>query len=264
VEYSDSESEEDDDENNEQLHQDKIFSLSFSHRYLASGSADHTVRVWDLEAIIERFDRGPVVKEVEPESKLTRAKTRSRMPAVSEKAAVTTHRPIMREHHDDEEEPLELKREIWRKHKGHVTSVCFSHDGNYLASGSLDGTVCIWNLEPKPEKFDKKDKDKDKDKPPEVRLFLVPKFEVCVFSCGPGEQVFDVSFFPADQLKHPYGLNPKIMKNDITARIKAEINEEETKEKEEKRKKMKKPFEMPKSMFVIKKKHVVMVISPIF
>ena len=35
---------------------------------------------------------------------------------------------------------------IFEGHEKRVTSVCFSPDGNYIASGSLDGTIRLWDV----------------------------------------------------------------------------------------------------------------------
>ena len=112
-------------------HQDAVTSVCFrpDGRFLATGSLDRTVRVWDLSAkqIVLRGHRGPVESVCfSPDSQLI--------------ATVSDDRSLRL--WDLSGKPIGA----FRAHQGPVESVCFSPDGRFLATGSDDRTAKLWNL----------------------------------------------------------------------------------------------------------------------
>ncbi|NES23479.1 MAG: hypothetical protein F6K41_32315, partial [Symploca sp. SIO3E6] len=118
-----------------QVHQDAVTSVSFSHdgKFLASGSIDNTIKIWDLE------------KGGEP---LTLSGHQSSVKSVSFRpdgkllASGSFDKTIKIWDLEKEGEPLTLSG-----HQNSVNSVSFRPDGKLLASASRDKTIKIWDLE---------------------------------------------------------------------------------------------------------------------
>jgi len=112
-----------------------VTSVCFSPdgRYIASGSDDRTIRLWDIET-------GGEVRRFEGHTD-----------KVTSVCFSPDGRYIASGSWDDTVSLLDIEtgREV-RRFKGHtdysVESVCFSPDGRYIASGSEDRTIRLWDV----------------------------------------------------------------------------------------------------------------------
>jgi glucose repression regulatory protein TUP1 len=94
-------------------HEDSVYSVSFRSdgRQLASGSLDRTVRLWDIP------DYGPA-------SDLAAEQRTAHLPRATQSC-------------------------VLEGHKDFVLSVAFAADGRFVASGSKDRSVCVWDTRTK-------------------------------------------------------------------------------------------------------------------
>ncbi|MDR1385249.1 MAG: WD40 repeat domain-containing protein [Planctomycetaceae bacterium] len=110
--------------------------ISKNSQWLASGSEDKTVRVYDLQAsAAEQF----VLKGHELEVNAIAMSPDGRWLATGGRDAILRiwdlqKRPNM--------QPISL-----REHDGWISTLVFSNDGRYLATGSYDKTIRLWRIE---------------------------------------------------------------------------------------------------------------------
>ncbi|WP_414586543.1 eIF2A-related protein [Scytonema sp. PCC 10023] len=116
-----------------QKHEDAVHSVSFSPdgKTLASGSADNTIKLWNLDGSLRNTleDHKGIVYSVSfsPDGKI-----------LASGSADNTIKLW------DQDGRL---RNTLEEHKGAVHSVSFSPDGKTLASGSEDNTIKLWNYQ---------------------------------------------------------------------------------------------------------------------
>ncbi|KIJ31651.1 hypothetical protein M422DRAFT_185684 [Sphaerobolus stellatus SS14] len=120
-----------------QGHTDMVCSVSFSPdgRYIASGSDDHTVRLWSVETGM------PVGQPYEGHTYFVRSVSFS--PDGRYIASGSSDRTVRLW-------SVETGMPVGQPYEGHthwVSSVSFSPDGRYIASGSSDHTVHLWSVE---------------------------------------------------------------------------------------------------------------------
>jgi WD40 repeat protein len=107
--------------------------FSFDTYYIASGSDDHTVRIWDTktaECLHVLSDHEGIVWSVafSPDNQLIASGGSDSLVRVF---SVSTGRSV----------------KVLHGHTGWVRSVSFANDSSTLASGSEDGTIKLWNIE---------------------------------------------------------------------------------------------------------------------
>lgn len=119
-------------------HEQDIYSLDFSRngRNIASGSGDHTVRVWDLDRNCEfltlTIEDGVTTVAISPRGEFVAAGSLDKSVRVWD---VSSGNIIGRLEGPD-------------GHKDSVYSVAFSPESDSLVSGSLDKTIKMWQLMP--------------------------------------------------------------------------------------------------------------------
>ncbi|KIJ46783.1 hypothetical protein M422DRAFT_249517 [Sphaerobolus stellatus SS14] len=120
-----------------QEHRDLVWSVSFSPdgRYIASGSCDHTVRLWSVETGM------PVGQPYEGHTN-----------SVSSVSFSPDGRYIASGSYDHTVHMWSVETGMpvgqpYEEHTNLVSSVSFSPDGRYIASGSYDHTVRMWSVE---------------------------------------------------------------------------------------------------------------------
>ena len=122
-------------------HEQDIYSLDFASngRHIASGSGDHTVRVWDIQSIQENrevfnrgIEEGVTTVAISPGGDYVAAGSLDRSVRVWD---IRTGNLIARFDGID-------------GHKDSVYSVAFGPQGDTLVSGSLDKTIKMWQLLP--------------------------------------------------------------------------------------------------------------------
>ena len=116
-------------------HESAVQAVAFSPNgpYLVSGSADRSVRLWNLNTLdlVRIYTRHPdfvTSVAVSPDGGLVASATLNGDIRIWSAASQRSYRRL-------------------RGHKDNVTSVAFSPDGSTLASASADGTVRLWDVE---------------------------------------------------------------------------------------------------------------------
>ena len=119
-------------------HEQDIYSLDFASngRLIASGSGDHTVRVWDIQETREvlslTIEDGVTTVAISPGGEYVAAGSLDKSVRVWD----------IRSGH------LIARLDGMDGHKDSVYSVAFGPDGESLVSGSLDKTIKMWQLSP--------------------------------------------------------------------------------------------------------------------
>ena len=119
-------------------HEQDIYSLDFASngRLIASGSGDHTVRVWDIQETREvlslTIEDGVTTVAISPGGDYVAAGSLDKSVRVWD----------IRSGH------LIARLDGQDGHKDSVYSVAFGPDGESLVSGSLDKTIKMWQLSP--------------------------------------------------------------------------------------------------------------------
>lgn len=119
-------------------HEQDIYSLDFARngRYIASGSGDKTVRLWDIQdgkqELILSIEDGVTTVAISPDGRYVAAGSLDKSVRVWD---TTTGYLVERLESPD-------------GHRDSVYSVAFAPNGRDLVSGSLDKTIKMWELTP--------------------------------------------------------------------------------------------------------------------
>lgn len=117
-------------------HEQDIYSLDFASdgRYIASGSGDRTIRLWDLQEnqcmVTLAIEDGVTTVAMSPDGRYVAAGSLDKSVRIWD-----TQTAVLVERTEGEQ-----------GHKDSVYSVAFSPQGNHLVSGSLDKTIRMWKL----------------------------------------------------------------------------------------------------------------------
>lgn len=124
-------------------HDQDIYSLDFASdgRYIASGSGDRTIRLWDLQdnqcVLTLSIEDGVTTVAMSPNGRYVAAGSLDKSVRIW----------------DTQSGVLVERTEGEQGHKDSVYSVAFSPNGEHLVSGSLDKTIRMWKLNPRGQQF---------------------------------------------------------------------------------------------------------------
>lgn len=124
-------------------HDQDIYSLDFASdgRYIASGSGDRTIRLWDLQdnqcVLTLSIEDGVTTVAMSPNGRFVAAGSLDKSVRIW----------------DTQSGVLVERTEGEKGHKDSVYSVAFSPNGEHLVSGSLDKTIRMWKLNPRGQTF---------------------------------------------------------------------------------------------------------------
>ena len=120
-------------------HDQDIYSLDFASdgRYIASGSGDRTIRLWDIQenqcVLTLQIEDGVTTVAISPDGRYVAAGSLDKSVRIWD-----TQTGVLVERTEGEQ-----------GHKDSVYSVAFAPNGTHLVSGSLDKTIRMWKLSPR-------------------------------------------------------------------------------------------------------------------
>lgn len=124
-------------------HDQDIYSLDFASdgRFIASGSGDRTIRLWDLQenicVLTLSIEDGVTTVAMSPNGRYVAAGSLDKSVRIWD----TTSGALIE------------RTEGEQGHKDSVYSVAFSPNGEHLVSGSLDKTIRMWKLTNRTQQF---------------------------------------------------------------------------------------------------------------
>ena len=121
--------------------------LTYDDKYIVSGSADQTLRVWDITTgkCLSKFNNDHQVNHlaISPNNMFIAIPGRVKMNLLALVAYTYSLKLIDRK----TSQVLKEFGNIVNKHTAHISAITFTPDNRYLISGSWDSTIRIWDID---------------------------------------------------------------------------------------------------------------------